>query len=119
MRLFQYIVPLYDNAGKPYGVHPGPESSHFERWENALIGAFGGFTKGPRQFGVWTDERGKEYHDESVAYMVAVEPGEIMDAGSNDARLQGLDEAFFAVFTDQKALFRAEIGTAAIINRPD
>ena len=112
MRLFQYIVPLYDNAGKPHDL------AKLKDFEGALIGAANGYTKGPRQFGVWFDGVGKEYHDESVAYTVAL--GDNADhVGDMTRRVEAIDTAFFSIFGDQKALFRSEIGTAAIINRPD
>ena len=111
MRLFQFIVPLYDNAGKPV------ERGQFEQWESALVDIAGGLTKGPRQSGVWLDEKGKEYRDESIAYTVAL--GQDGDkVGDIDNRLQRINAAFFALFSDQLALFRAEIGTARIIERP-
>ena len=109
MRLFQYVVPTADNDARPYTV------DHFRKWSMALIGYAGGYTDTGGAMGAWADSDGKLYQDHSKLYLVG-----IGDNGAETVQdtLRGIDAAFFDIFADQKAIFRAEIGTAEVIHRP-
>lgn len=115
MRLFQYMVPMRDNNGES-------NAGARVRFENTLLQVAGGFTRGPTMFGVWADSDGTLYDDTNMPYVVALDfsPGDgVFLARGVESKLEETDTAFFRLFPDQKAMFRAEIGTAQIINRPD
>jgi hypothetical protein len=68
MHLIQILLPLYDNAGKPFG------EEHFAKVRDELTERFGGltaFTRAPAQ-GLWQDE-GETRHDEIVVFEVMAE----------------------------------------------
>ena len=68
MQLVQILLPLYDNAGHPFG------EELFGKVRRELTERFGGltaFTRAPAQ-GLWQDE-GETKHDEIVVFEVMVE----------------------------------------------
>ena len=68
MQLIQILLPLYDNAGHPFG------EELFGTVRRELTERFGGltaFTRAPAQ-GLWKDE-GETKHDEIVVFEVMVE----------------------------------------------
>ena len=86
MQLIQILLPLYDNAGRPF------KEELFGRVRRELTERFGGltaFTRAPAQ-GVWKDE-GETRHDEIVVFEVMAER---LDSDWWRAYRQELEQAF-------------------------
>ena len=99
MKLYQFNLPLYDNAGKSC------ERAHID-FKSACKMYAGGYTvQGTNAVGEWycTDD-GNTYKDEIVIYQVAVD-------AKGFKRI--LEEAFNS-FPDQLAIFTAIVGEATI-----
>jgi len=99
MRYYEITLPTRDNAGQSYG----PALESFER---ICLTVCGGFTA-IAQKGAWLNDRGFRFDDASVAYRFT---------GNEGTRAWLLTRAF-ALFSDQEAIFTAEIGKANVIPR--
>ena len=69
MHLVQLLLPLYDNAGRPF------PASHFTSVRDEIAGRFGGltaYTRAPAE-GLWSQDSGPQSHDDIVVYEVMVE----------------------------------------------
>ncbi|HKA44385.1 MAG TPA: hypothetical protein VKF40_20545 [Burkholderiales bacterium] len=69
MHLVQLLLPVYDNAGKPF------PASYYAAVRDELAGRFGGltaYTRAPAE-GLWSHEGGQPARDDIVVYEVMVE----------------------------------------------
>jgi hypothetical protein len=69
MYLVQLLLPVYDNAGRPF------PASHYATVRGELAGRFGGltaYTRAPAE-GLWSDGGGPAARDDIVVYEVMVE----------------------------------------------
>lgn len=101
MKLFQFLIPVYDNEGQPYAG----EHARLERW---LVDTIGGYTKLPEVRGGWKDPSGEVYEEPMIPYQIACETDrswEILGVIAN-------------LFPDQQAFFYADIGLPVIYHRP-
>lgn len=103
MNLYQFLIPTHDNAGNS---HEKPRAA----FEKAMLEVAGGFTELPQCRGQWKDNHGKIHKDDVIPYNVAIES---MSATTIDS----LVAKAFELFSDQKAIYYAHIGNAAIIDR--
>ena len=94
MRLWQIVVPSFDNMGRPY---------RSDAFLSRLIDDYGGYTVIPGTSGAWRDDAGKLYQDRSLLV-------QFMGSNPGPAKL-----AFSQCFPDQKALALASIGDMEII----
>ena len=103
MKYFEIILPLADNKGR---LVP---QRHKLFQDYALTNAGGLTIVGGEHAGLWSDERtGRIYRDALAIYRVAT---------TDEIFAQIVAEAF-RLFSDQEAIFHAEIGTATIASRP-
>jgi hypothetical protein len=100
MKLWQFTLPNYANDGASYATARA-------EWERKARERAGGLTHIGMTVGQWVDA-GKLYYEPMQTYQVAA---------SSDIADELLADAF-ELFPDQQALFRAEIGTASIVERP-
>lgn len=69
MHLVQLLLPVYDNAGKPF------PAAHYSAVRTELTEAFGGltaYTRAPAE-GLWEDSGGRSARDDIVVYEAMVE----------------------------------------------
>ncbi len=69
MYLVQLLLPVYDNAGKPF------PASHYASVRGELAERFGGltaYTRAPAE-GLWSDDGGQAARDDIVVYEVMAE----------------------------------------------
>ena len=69
MHLVQLLLPLYDNAGRPF------PASHYASVRDELAERFGGltaYTRAPAE-GLWSQDGGQQARDDIVVYEVMVE----------------------------------------------
>lgn len=104
MRLFQFTLPRYDNAGRRLAT------AH-KNWATFAGLLCGGITVHAAAEGQWYDDAGKLYREPVIAYTVALTEE---DAPDHFDKL--LAEAFTR-FPDQLAIFTAELGSARVYNR--
>ena len=100
MKLYEIAIPLCNNAG----LSTTPER---KAWEKTVLKLSGGYTRLPAADGAWGDDSGKVFLDRVYSYRLAC---------SAEVFAAVLAEAF-RVFSDQLAIFTAEIGTATIHER--
>ncbi len=98
--LFEIAVPVRDNNDKPI---PKGKNLAFETF---LLSSVGGYTRMPATEGAWSDGK-RVYYDEMRAYRIACDPD----------TMRQIVKLAFAVYSDQAAIFVAEIGRAWIIPR--
>ena len=69
MHLVQLLLPVYDNAGRPF------PASHYAAVRDELAGRFGGltaYTRAPAE-GLWSNDGEQPARDDIVVYEVMVE----------------------------------------------
>lgn len=101
MTMWQFTIPNYSNDGASY-------ADARKEWEHRAIAKAGGLTHVGLTVGQWIDERGKLFYEPMQTYQV----------GASTEVANDLLADAFELFPDQQALFRAEIGTATIFERP-
>ena len=101
-KLFEIALPLYANNGFPY-------EARLAQWEERALEVAGGFSRRPDGEGAWRDpSNGHVYRDAMRPYRIAC----------SDEAFATLTAHAFRLFSDQVAIFTAELGTADIIDRP-
>jgi hypothetical protein len=103
MKLHQILVPIRDNNGESYVA----ERRFFEI---QLLEIAGGFTRdGDEKHGAWRNEGdGKVYRETNASYKVACD----------DSQWKKVIACAFNLFSDQAALFTAEVGIGTVHARP-
>lgn len=100
MKLYQFNIPTATNRGASY-------EKQRKLWERKALELAGGYTERGFHVGVW---QGSRLFRETIAvYEVACEK----------PTAQALLDEAFSLFTDQEAIFYAELGTARIAERPE
>ena len=94
MKLFEIALPMFTNAGLDYDEAQ-------EAWRRTALSVAGGFTDFGEHCGYWMDGD-RLYQDQVRIYRVACDP----------AKWKVLIDAAFNLFSDQEAIFYAEIGEA-------
>lgn len=87
MHLVQILLPLYDNAGKPFPL------AEYSRVRDELTGRFGGITayvRSPAE-GLWQETSGTTVRDDIVIYEVMTE---LLDRGWWQSYREGLSARF-------------------------
>ena len=101
MKLYEIILPDHDNLGKPFLTQHG-------LWQERALAQAGGYTELPVANGLWRDPQdSRDYYEKVIIYRIACE---------QHIFLSLVAEAF-KLFSDQKAIFTAEIGEATIFQR--
>lgn len=99
MRQFEITLPMQRNDGSV-------NRDDHDRFATHLLNAAGGFTRGPVSTGVWRDDAtGEVFNDPVVTYRVALN-----SASAWPSILEKAGE----IFSDQLALFHADLGDAWI-----
>lgn len=100
MPIYGIKLPLQDNAGRStaFDIHD---------FASFVLDTVGGYTDAGEQCGVWRDDSGEVYRDTVHAFEVACNP----------EQWASIVAKAFECFPDQLAIYTANLGEAAIINR--
>lgn len=103
LKYYEIVLPLFRND------HYTAFTKEHAAFQKHVIAECGGITEGQRAYGSWTDEKGNVVKDDVIPYRFA--------CGTEQAN--SILAKAFELFSDQKAIFIANIGSANILSRED